>query len=245
MTTDEKQTSNGVKTLSIIIPVFNEQATIKKIITAVEQHIPAGYVGEIIVVDDGSRDKTKNILKEMEQNGNYTILYHGKNQGKGVAMRSGFAAAHGDFIVIQDADLEYDPADIQLLIGPLANNKADIVYGSRFMGGAPHRVLFFWHYLGNKFLTMLSNMCTNLNLTDMETGYKAFSKEALEKIYPLLESNRFGIEPEITAHIAKQHFRIYEVGISYAGRTYAEGKKINWKDGCAALWFIFKYNFLR
>jgi glycosyltransferase involved in cell wall biosynthesis len=200
------------------------------------------YAKEIVVVDDFSIDGTREILLNIENNGsrNFKILYHDKNRGKGSALKSGFALASGDIIIIQDADLEYDPRDYPRLIEPILDGKADVVYGSRFSGSGPHRVLFFWHYVGNTFLTLLSNMCTNLNLTDMETGYKAFKKEILSKID--IKENRFGFEPEITAKVAKLGCRIYEVGISYSGRSYSEGKKITWKDGVRALWCILKYN---
>jgi glycosyltransferase involved in cell wall biosynthesis len=196
---------------------------------------------EIIVVDDCSTDNTKDILEEMNKSDNkdLRIIHHNKNQGKGAALRTGFAAAQGDILVVQDADLEYNPNEYQKLLDPILNGKADVVYGSRFMGGEPHRVLFFWHYVGNKFLTILSNMFSNLNLTDMETCYKAFRKDILSQI--VIRENRFGFEPEITAKIAKLDCRIYEIGISYSGRTYKEGKKINWKDGVWAVWCIIRY----
>ena len=234
-----------MKKLSVVIPVYNEARTIKALVGAVEAVPLKGISKEIIIVDDCSTDGTRDILKEFEGEKRYVIVFREKNGGKGAAVRSGFAAATGDYIVIQDADLEYDPADFPLLLKPLIEGKTDVVYGSRFIGSAPRRVLFFWHYVGNRFLTTLSNIFTNLNLTDMETCYKAFTREALQRILPHLTSNRFGIEPEITAWVAKSKLRISEVGISYAGRTYVEGKKIGWQDGVAAIWFIVKYNVLK
>lgn len=225
--------------LSIVIPVYNEKSTIRKLISAVES-ADIGLIGkEIIIVDDCSQDGTKEILKSLEK---YKIFYQLKNQGKGSAVRKGFEISTGDFVIIQDADLEYDPSEYAVLLKPLIDGKADVVYGSRFMGAAPHRVLFFWHYVGNRALTAFSNMFTNLNLSDMETCYKVFSRDIINKILPRLKSNRFGIEVELTARAAKEGARIYEVGISYSGRTYDEGKKINWKDGLAAFWFIIRYN---
>ena len=230
--------------LSIIVPAYNEKNTIKEILSTILRADALGLDKEIIVVDDFSSDGTREILKESEKLNKYKIFYHDRNKGKGAALREGFGRATGDFIIVQDADLEYDPDEYGSMLQPLLDGKADVVYGSRFMGAAPHRVLFFWHYVGNRFLTMLSNMFTNLNLSDMETGYKAFTKEAIKKILPNLKSNRFGIEVELTASASKFNLRVYEVGISYSGRTYAEGKKINWKDGAAAIWFIIKYNML-
>ncbi len=232
------------KKLSVIIPVYNEKNTIQKVIEAVRGSGAGGLEKEIIIVDDFSNDGTRDLLREIENESDCKVFFQDRNRGKGAAVRRGFSEVSGDFVVIQDADLEYDPAEYETLLKPLLEGRADVVYGSRFIGGknTSHRALFFWHYLGNRFLTILSNIFTNLNLTDMETGYKAFTKEALSKITPKLQSNRFGIEPEITAQVAKNNLRIYEVGISYFGRTYDEGKKINWKDGLAAIWFIFKYN---
>ena len=231
-----------MKKISIIIPVFNEKNTIREIIDRVEKS-PVNLDKEIIIVDDYSIDGTRDILKKIIKK--YKIIFHEENHGKGAALRSGFARATGDIILIQDADLEYNPEEYPELIGPILENKADVVYGSRMMTNSAHRVLFFWHYLGNKFLTYFSNLMTNLTLTDMETGYKVFTREVLNKILPKLQSNRFGIEPELTAYFAKNKFRIYEVGISYSGRTYQEGKKINWRDGFAAIWYIIKFNLFK
>jgi glycosyltransferase involved in cell wall biosynthesis len=224
--------------VSIVIPCYNEKDTIEQIVDAVCKAPLESR--EIIVVDDCSQDGTQSLLKKKVWQKVDRIIYHPVNRGKGAALRSGFAAATGDFIVVQDADLEYSPDDYPLLLEPLISDKADAVVGSRFMGGKPHRVLFFWHMVGNKFLTLLSNMFTNLNLTDMETGYKAFRAPLIKSIP--LEEDRFGIEPEIIAKLARLGCRIYEVGISYSGRTYAEGKKISWKDGMRAIYAIFKYN---
>ena len=198
------------------------------------------YEKEIILVDDFSTDGTREILKKYENKENFQVFYHNRNQGKGAALRTGFAKVSGDIIIIQDADLEYNPVDYGILIEPILDGRADVVYGSRFLGG-PHRVLFFWHYIGNMILTTWSNMFTNVNLTDMETGYKVFTKEVNESL--TLKCNRFGFEPEFTAKVAKNKFRIYEVPISYNGRDYSEGKKITWKDGVAAIWYIFKFRF--
>lgn len=232
-----------MKKLSVVIPVYNEKNTVLNLIEAVKKVHLEDLEKEIILVDDYSTDGTRELLQGLEQNQeSLRVLFHPENRGKGAALRSGFAAVQGDFVIIQDADLEYNPEEYPLLLEPLLDGRADVVYGSRFLGNRPHRVLFFWHYVGNKFLTLLSNMFTNINLTDMETCYKAFTKEALMKIFSKLSSSRFAIEPEITARVAKEHLRIYEVGISYSGRTYAEGKKIGWKDGLSALWAIIKYN---
>ncbi len=227
--------------LSVVIPCYNESKTIRHIVDRVRAAPVADK--EIIIVDDCSRDGTRDILRTEIAPLVSRIIYHEVNQGKGAALRTGFKAATGDIVIIQDADLEYDPEEYPKLIKPIVDNKADVVFGSRFQGGQPHRVVYFWHMVGNKFLTLLSNMATNLNLTDMETCYKVFRREVIQKIE--IEENRFGFEPEITAKVAKADVVIYEVGISYYGRTYAEGKKIGWRDGFRALWAIFKYNFLR
>ncbi len=223
--------------LSIVIPVYNEISTLREIIDKV---VATDYNKEIVLIDDCSTDGTRDILKEYEGRDGFQVLYHDRNRGKGAALRSGFAKASGDIIIVQDADLEYNPEDYGILLEPILDGRADVVYGSRFLGG-PHRVLFFWHYLGNKVLTTLSNIFTNLNLTDMETGYKAFTGKVKEAVS--LKCDRFGFEPEFTSKIARKKFRIYEVPISYSGRDYSEGKKITWKDGVAALWFIFKCRF--
>ena len=223
--------------LSIIIPVFNEENTIASIIQKVQS---ADYDKEIIVVDDASTDGTKDILQKLSQQPKLKIFYHERNRGKGAAIRTAIKNITGNITIIQDADLEYDPVDYTILLKPILDGRADVVYGSRFQGGS-HRVLFFWHYLGNKFLTLFSNMMTNLNLTDMETGYKAFKSNVIKNIS--LSSDRFGFEPEVTAKIAhNNNYKIYEVPISYSGRDYSEGKKIGWKDGVAAIYFILKYN---
>ncbi len=232
---------NNFTKISIIIPIFNEAGTILKLLNKVKQAPVKNLSKEIIIVNDNSTDKTKNILDNL-QDQNIKILHHQKNKGKGAALRTGFKVATGDIILIQDADLEYNPNEYQNLIQPILDNQADIVYGSRFIGSQPHRVLYFWHYLGNKFLTLLSNMFSNLNLTDMETCYKVFRRQVLDNIK--LKEKRFGFEPEFTIKAAQQKFRFYEVGISYAGRTYEEGKKINIKDGLRAIWCIVKYGVL-
>ncbi len=220
--------------ISIVIPVYNEEKTVQEMIAKVRQ-IPFGK--EIIVVDDGSTDKTAEILHSLQE-GSLVLLRHEQNKGKGAALRTGFSRASGEIIIIQDADLEYNPEDYPALLQPILEGKADVVYGSRFLGG-PHRVLFFWHYAGNRFLTLLSNILSNLNLSDMETGYKVFKKEVLNQIK--LKSNRFGFEPEFTIKIAKKKMRVYEVPISYYGRDYSEGKKITWKDGFAAIYALFRF----
>lgn len=222
--------------LSIIIPVYNEKETINDIIDAV---VATPYRKEIIIVDDCSTDGTRNILTKIKKDG-LKVYIHDKNQGKGAALQTGFTHATGDIILIQDADLEYDPQEYSTLINPILEGKADVVYGSRFAGHGAHRVLYFWHYMGNHFLTFLSNLFTNLNLTDMETCYKAFTREAIAGVR--IKEKRFGFEPEITAKMARKKLRIYEVPISYYGRTYEEGKKVTWKDGLRAMWCIIKYN---
>jgi len=221
--------------LSIVIPVYNEKNTLNTLLTRVEA---VDYEKEIVLVDDCSTDGTREIVESYKNKKEYTVVMHQYNRGKGAALRTGFAEASGDIIIIQDADLEYDPKDYGKLLEPILDGRADVVYGSRFLGG-PHRVLFFWHYLGNMALTLMSNVMTNLNLTDMETCYKVFSRQVLDSIE--LKCNRFGFEPEFTSKVAKQKFRIYEVPISYSGRDYAEGKKIGWKDGVAAIWFIIRF----
>ncbi len=227
--------------LSVIIPCYNEQSTIRHIIDAVTASPVAAL--EIIIVDDYSTDGTREILRSELADRVNAVIYHERNCGKGAALRTGIAAATGDYVIIQDADLEYNPQEYPLLLEPLLNGKADVVFGSRFMGGKPHRVLYFWHSLGNRFLTTLSNMFTDLNLTDMETCYKMFRRDIIQSIP--IEENRFGFEPEITAKIARKRCKIYEVGISYSGRTYQEGKKIGWKDGFRAIYCILKYNLFR
>lgn len=227
--------------LSIIIPCYNELATIEAIIDAV---LASPYpTKEVIIVDDCSTDGTRDLLRSSLHSKVNQVIYHEKNQGKGAALRTGFASATGDVVIVQDADLEYDPSEYYSLIKPILEGRADVVFGSRFMGGQPHRVVYFWHKVGNSFLTLLSNMFTNLNLTDMETCYKAFRREIIQSIK--VEENRFGFEPEITAKISKTGCRIFEVGISYYGRTYAEGKKIGWRDGFRAIYCIVKYNLFR
>jgi len=227
--------------LSIVIPVYNEISTVELTLQRIaDAQLPSGIQKEIIIIDDDSRDGTREILKKLEDR--YRILYHEQNRGKGAAVRSGMAAATGDFVVIQDADLEYDPREIADLLKPLIDGKADVVYGSRFMSGRPHAVLRFWHYVGNKMLTAFSNAFTNLYLTDMETCYKAFTRKVIQDIGPKLVSNRFAIEPEITARIARARYRVFEVGISYGGRSYKEGKKIGWRDGVSAVWAIVRFN---
>jgi glycosyltransferase involved in cell wall biosynthesis len=223
--------------VSIVIPCYNEKATIEKIVGAVCSAPIESR--EIIVVDDGSQDGSQVLLKEKVSKLVDRVIYHPVNRGKGAALRSGFAAATGDIVLVQDADLEYSPEDYPALLEPLLSNKADVVFGSRFMGGQPHRVLFFWHMIANKCLTLLSNMITNLNLTDAQTGYKAFKAPILRSIR--IEEDGFGIESELVAKMAKLRCRVFEVGISYYGRTYEEGKKINWRDGFRALYAIVKY----
>jgi len=223
--------------LSVVIPVYNEKKTLSELICRVEA---VKLEKEIIIVDDASTDGTRDLLKKYEEQERFKVIYQSKNAGKGSALRAGFDKAEGEIIIVQDADLEYNPKEYPLLVEPILDGRADVVYGSRFLGGT-HRVFFFWHYVGNKVLTTLSNMCTNLCLTDMETGYKVFRRTVLDSF--ILKCNRFGFEPEFTSKVARHAFRVYEVPISYSGRGYEEGKKINWKDGVAALWFIFRFRF--
>jgi len=223
--------------LSIVIPAYNEVATIEEIVARVRA---VDMPKEILVVDDASTDGTRQRLEQMAAAGDVKVLYHERNQGKGAALRTGFAAATGDIVIVQDADLEYDPRDYGALLGPILDGRADVVYGSRFLGG-PHRVLFFWHYVGNLMLTLFSNALSNLNLSDMETGYKVFRRAILDGLR--LRSNRFGFEPEFTVKIARRRLRVYEVPISYSGRTYEEGKKITWRDGAAAVVTLLRFRF--
>lgn len=229
--------------LSIVIPAYNEHATIERLIAAVMAVDLGGLEREVVCVDDGSFDGTSAVLDGLAERHGLKVVRHPVNRGKGAALRSGFAAASGDIVLVQDADLEYDPAEYPRLLRPILDGKADVVYGSRFVGGEAHRVLYFWHSVGNRLLTLLSNAVTNLNLSDMEVCYKVFRADVLKRI--TIEEDRFGFEPEITAKVARLGCRIYEVGISYSGRTYAEGKKIGWRDGAWALWCIVKYGLLR
>ena len=223
--------------LSVVIPVYNEKKTLSELICRVEA---VKLEKEIIIVDDASTDGTRDLLKKYEEQEGFKVIYQSKNAGKGSALRAGFDKAEGEIIIVQDGDLEYNPKEYPLLLEPILDGRADVVYGSRFQGGT-HRVLFFWHYVGNKVLTTLSNMCTDLCLTDMETGRKVFRRTVLDSF--ILKCDRFGFEPEFTSKVARHAFRVYEVPISYSGRGYEEGKKINWKDGVAALWFIFRFRF--
>ena len=226
-------------TLSVVIPCFNEVKTINEILDKVRNN-NSGLNLEIVVVDDFSTDGTRELLQTSLREEIQILRLHDKNKGKGAALRTGFAAATGDFVLVQDADLEYDPQEYSILLKPMLDGKADVVFGSRFLSNGPRRVLYFWHKLGNQFLTFISNLFTNLDLTDMETCYKVFKSDVIKSI--IIQENRFGFEPEITAKISKMDLRIYEVGISYSGRTYKEGKKIGWKDGIRAIYCIIKYN---
>lgn len=232
--------------LSVVIPVYNERHTLMDLVDRVRA-VPIRK--QIILVDDGSKDGTRDLLREVEQMpqtdsmNTLKIVFHEVNQGKGAALRTGFGHVAGQIAIIQDADLEYDPSEYPRLLQPIIEGKADVVYGSRFLGDYSHRVLYYWHYLGNRFLTTLSNFFTNLNLTDMETCYKVFRREVLQEITPTLKQNRFGFEPEVTAKVARRRCRIYELSISYSGRTYDQGKKIGWRDGFKALWCIVRYRF--
>jgi len=227
------------KKLSIIVPIFNERKTIPALLAAIRR-ADISLEKEIIFVDDGSVDGSKEILKALENE--FKVIFSDKNRGKGSAVRKGLGAATGDVIIIQDADMEYDPAEYSIILKPITDGHADVVYGSRFITAHPRRVLYFPHYLANKLVTAISNVFTGLNLSDMETGFKVFTSKAVKEILPCLSADRFGIEPELTAQVAKHQLRVYEVGISYHGRTYAEGKKITWKDGLAAIWHIIKFN---
>jgi glycosyltransferase involved in cell wall biosynthesis len=231
---------HSFRKVSILIPVFNEMATVGELLHRVRAADVCGLEKEIIVVNDCSTDGTKIVLEELVAAGDFRLFHHPFNRGKGAAIRTALEKATGDICLIQDADLEYDPRDYPKLLSPILDGKADVVFGSRFAGGT-HRVLLFWHYMANRFLTLLSNMLCNLNLTDMETCYKVFRRECVKDM--VLTADRFGIEPELTAKLARRRYRFYETDISYAGRDYTEGKKIGWKDGVAALWFIFRYRF--
>jgi glycosyltransferase involved in cell wall biosynthesis len=224
--------------LSVVMPVYNERPTLREVVNRV---LEAPFDLELLCVDDGSNDGSREVLEELKrEHPRVQVFLQPRNMGKGAALRRGIQEAKGDFVIVQDADLEYDPVEYNTLLDPLIQGKADVVYGSRFLGSAPHRVLYFWHSVGNRLLTLLSNCLTNINLTDMETCYKAFRREVIQSIP--IEEDRFGFEPEITVKVAKRHLRIYEVGISYWGRTYEEGKKIGWRDGVCAVWCLLKYS---
>lgn len=232
---------SGLRRLSVVMPVYNEQETLDAIVRRVAR---TTLKVELVAVDDGSSDRSLEILRGLESEGLIDrVIVHEHNRGKGAALATGFSAATGDVIIVQDADMEYDPAEYRKLLEPILDDRADVVFGSRFLGGGPHRVLYFWHYLGNRFLTLLSNMVTNLNLSDMETCYKCFRREVLDSL--VIQERGFGVEPELTAKVAAGGWRVYEVGVSYSGRTYAEGKKIGWKDGFRAIYCIIKYGVLR
>jgi glycosyltransferase involved in cell wall biosynthesis len=227
------------KKLSIIVPLYNERKTIPAILAAIRK-VEVPHEKEVILIDDGSSDGSTEVLKAIGEG--YKVIHFSKNRGKGAAVREGFKAATGDLVIIQDADMEYDPAEYPIVLKPILDGRADVVYGSRFVTAYPRRILYFPHYMANKLVTTISNIFTGLNLSDMETGFKAFTGKAIKEILPCLSASRFGIEPELTAQVAKHKLRVYEVGISYHGRTYAEGKKITWKDGLAAIWHIIRFN---
>ncbi len=231
-----------MKRLSVVIPIYNEKNTIREIVDRVCS-VEVGLEKELVLVDDFSTDGTRDILAELEkEHSDWKFIYQEENRGKGAALRAGFQRATGDCVIVQDADLEYDPTDYHRLLAPMLDGHADVVYGSRFLGGGPHRVVYYWHSVANHMLTTLSNMMTDINLTDMEVCYKLFKKEVLDSI--TLREDRFGFEPEVTAKVARGDWRVYEVPIAYYGRNYAEGKKIGWRDGFRALWCILKYRFV-